>query len=63
VIVTDAPKASAGDVDALAGHGVATVHEVTGRTGLRGPGLHPIQQDTWIAGTAVTVLSRPGDNP
>ncbi|SMQ20703.1 4-hydroxy-4-methyl-2-oxoglutarate aldolase [Streptomyces sp. Ag82_O1-12] len=62
VIVTGPPKASAEDVEALAGHGVATVHEAMGRTGLLGPGLRAIQQDTRIAGTAVTVLSWPGDN-
>ncbi|WP_338784599.1 4-carboxy-4-hydroxy-2-oxoadipate aldolase/oxaloacetate decarboxylase [Streptomyces sp. DG1A-41] len=62
VIVTGPPKAHGEDVEALAGHSVATVHEAMGRTGLLGPGLRPIQQDTRIAGTAVTVLSRPGDN-
>ncbi|MFJ3308939.1 4-carboxy-4-hydroxy-2-oxoadipate aldolase/oxaloacetate decarboxylase [Streptomyces sp. NPDC086549] len=62
VIVTDPPKADPGDVDALAGHGVSTVHEAMGRTGLLPVNLRPIQQGTRIAGTAVTVLSRPGDN-
>ncbi|MFF3497111.1 4-carboxy-4-hydroxy-2-oxoadipate aldolase/oxaloacetate decarboxylase [Streptomyces sp. NPDC002795] len=62
VIVTDPPKAEAKDVEALAGYGVATVHEAMGRTGLLGHHLRPNQQDTRIAGTAVTVLSWPGDN-
>ncbi|MFI6208308.1 4-carboxy-4-hydroxy-2-oxoadipate aldolase/oxaloacetate decarboxylase [Streptomyces sp. NPDC051041] len=62
VIVTNPPKADLKDVDALAGHGVATVHEAMGRTGLLGPGIRPIQQGVRVAGTAVTVLSRPGDN-
>ena len=62
VIVTDPPKASAEDVEALARYGVATVHEAMGRTGLLGTHLRPIQQDTRVAGTAVTVLSWPGDN-
>ncbi|MCZ9342193.1 4-carboxy-4-hydroxy-2-oxoadipate aldolase/oxaloacetate decarboxylase, partial [Streptomyces sp. TRM76130] len=62
VIVTDPPKAEAKDVEALAGYGVATVSEAMGRTGLLGSHLRPIQQDTRIAGTAVTVLSWPGDN-
>ncbi|WP_329131482.1 4-carboxy-4-hydroxy-2-oxoadipate aldolase/oxaloacetate decarboxylase [Streptomyces sp. NBC_00670] len=62
VIVTGPPKAAAKDVDALAGYGVATVHEAMGRTGLLGTHLRPIQQDTRVAGTAVTVLSWPGDN-
>ncbi|MFI6370656.1 4-carboxy-4-hydroxy-2-oxoadipate aldolase/oxaloacetate decarboxylase [Streptomyces sp. NPDC050546] len=62
VIVTGPPKAHSQDVEALAGYGVATVHEAMGRTGLLGPGLRPVQRDTRIAGTAVTVLSWPGDN-
>ncbi|MFJ2092658.1 4-carboxy-4-hydroxy-2-oxoadipate aldolase/oxaloacetate decarboxylase [Streptomyces sp. NPDC087901] len=62
VIVTRPPKASAEDVTALSGYGVATVHEALGRTGLLGPHLRPIQQDVRVAGTAVTVLSWPGDN-
>ncbi|MGD6740813.1 4-carboxy-4-hydroxy-2-oxoadipate aldolase/oxaloacetate decarboxylase [Streptomyces sp. BH106] len=62
VIVTDPPKAEAKDVEALSAYGVATVHEAMGRTGLLGHHLRPNQQDTRIAGTAVTVLSWPGDN-
>ncbi|MEU9287878.1 4-carboxy-4-hydroxy-2-oxoadipate aldolase/oxaloacetate decarboxylase [Streptomyces sp. NPDC048275] len=62
VIVTNPPKADAKDVEALAGFGVATVSEAMGRTGLLGPELRPIQQGTRVAGTAVTVLSWPGDN-
>jgi 4-hydroxy-4-methyl-2-oxoglutarate aldolase len=62
VIVTNPPKAAGKDVAALSGYGVATVHEAMGRTGCLGPGLRPIQQGARIAGTAVTVLSRPGDN-
>ncbi|WCN04956.1 4-carboxy-4-hydroxy-2-oxoadipate aldolase/oxaloacetate decarboxylase [Streptomyces sp. M92] len=62
VIVTNPPKADAEDVAALAGYGVATVSEAMGRTGLLGPGIRPVQQGVRIAGTAVTVLSWPGDN-
>ncbi|MGP3770020.1 4-carboxy-4-hydroxy-2-oxoadipate aldolase/oxaloacetate decarboxylase [Streptomyces sp. SDT5-1] len=62
VIVTNPPKAEAKDVEALAGYGVATIHEAMGRTGLLGHHLRPNQSDTRIAGTAVTVLSWPGDN-
>lgn len=49
-------------VDRLADVGTATVHEAMGRIGYVGPFLRPIQQDTKIAGSAVTVLSHPGDN-
>ncbi|MDX3224965.1 4-carboxy-4-hydroxy-2-oxoadipate aldolase/oxaloacetate decarboxylase [Streptomyces sp. ME19-01-6] len=62
VIVTNPPKADAEDVDALAGFGVATVSEAMGRTGLLGPEVRPVQQGVRVAGTAVTVLSWPGDN-
>ncbi|MET7982660.1 4-carboxy-4-hydroxy-2-oxoadipate aldolase/oxaloacetate decarboxylase [Streptomyces sp. NPDC005281] len=62
VIVTGPPRADAKDVEAIAGHGTATVHEAMGRTGLLGTGLRPIQQGVRVAGTAVTVLSWPGDN-
>ncbi|TQL24108.1 4-carboxy-4-hydroxy-2-oxoadipate aldolase/oxaloacetate decarboxylase [Streptomyces sp. SLBN-134] len=62
VVVTTPPKAEAEDVEALAGYGVATISEAMGRTGLLGPGIRPIQQGVRVAGTAVTVLSWPGDN-
>ncbi|MFE0678463.1 4-carboxy-4-hydroxy-2-oxoadipate aldolase/oxaloacetate decarboxylase [Streptomyces sp. NPDC058867] len=62
VIVTGPPKAESADVEALAGFGVATVSEAMGRTGLLAPELRPIQQGVRVAGTAVTVLSWPGDN-
>jgi 4-hydroxy-4-methyl-2-oxoglutarate aldolase len=62
VVVTDPPRADPATVDELAPFGVATVHEALGRTGYLGPGLRPIQRDARIAGTAVTVLSWPGDN-
>ena len=62
VIVTDIARADAATADALAVHGVATVHEAMGRTGLVGPGIRPVQDGARIAGTAVTILQAPGDN-
>ena len=62
VIVTDVARADAATIGALAVHGVATVHEAMGRTGLVGPSLRPIQEGARIAGSAVTVLCWPGDN-
>ncbi|HKP09022.1 MAG TPA: 4-carboxy-4-hydroxy-2-oxoadipate aldolase/oxaloacetate decarboxylase, partial [Microbacterium sp.] len=62
VIVTDIERTDAATARALGSHGVATVHEAMGRTGLVGPGIRPIQNDVRVAGTAVTVLSHPGDN-
>ncbi len=49
-------------VDQLSPIGTATVHEAIGRRGYIGPELKPIQQNVKVAGTAVTVLSHPGDN-
>ncbi|MEY9964926.1 4-hydroxy-4-methyl-2-oxoglutarate aldolase [Streptacidiphilus sp. MAP12-16] len=62
IVVTDPPRAAAEHVEALAGHGVATVHEAMGRTGYLGPGIRPAHLGSRIGGTAVTVLSWPGDN-
>jgi 4-hydroxy-4-methyl-2-oxoglutarate aldolase len=62
VVVTDPPRAALEHVDALAEFGVATVHEAMGRTGYLGPGIRPVHPGSRVAGTAVTVLSWPGDN-
>lgn len=62
VIVREIGRADADVVDALAAAGTATVHEAIGRAGFVGPHLRPIQDGAKIAGSAVTVLSHPGDN-
>ena len=62
VIVTGVARADAAVVEALAGLGVATVHEAIGRAGYLGPGLRPIQDGSRVGGTAVTALCWPGDN-
>ena len=62
VIVREIDRADAAVIDALGPIGTATVHEAIGRVGYVGPHLRPIQQDVKIAGSAVTVLSHPGDN-
>jgi 4-hydroxy-4-methyl-2-oxoglutarate aldolase len=62
VVIREIERAPSEVVDALAPVGTATVHEAIGRRGYLGPELAPIQQGTRIAGSAVTVLSHPGDN-
>lgn len=62
VVVTDIVRADRGIADALAALGSATVHEAMGRIGYVGPRIRPIQQDAAISGTAITVLTAPGDN-
>jgi 4-hydroxy-4-methyl-2-oxoglutarate aldolase len=62
VIVRSIERADPDVIDRLGEVGTATVHEAIGRVGFVGPHLRPIQRDTKIAGSAVTVLSHPGDN-
>jgi 4-hydroxy-4-methyl-2-oxoglutarate aldolase len=49
-------------VKGLAEAGVSTVHEAQGRRGAFATAIRPIQQDTRVAGPAVTVSCHPGDN-
>ncbi|MEV6123926.1 4-carboxy-4-hydroxy-2-oxoadipate aldolase/oxaloacetate decarboxylase [Streptomyces sp. NPDC052077] len=62
IVVTGVPRADRAVVDALAAHGVATVHEAQGRTGLLGSHLTPVWPGARISGSAVTVTVAPGDN-
>lgn len=62
IIVRNIERAAADVITGLARAGVATTHEAAGRVGLVGTGIRPIQEGTRIAGSAVTVLSHPGDN-
>jgi 4-hydroxy-4-methyl-2-oxoglutarate aldolase len=57
--ITRADKAA---VEQLAKFGVATIHEAQGRVGLMKPYLRPIYNGAKVCGTAVTVLTQPGDN-
>jgi 4-hydroxy-4-methyl-2-oxoglutarate aldolase len=57
--ITRANKAA---VDKLSKFGVATIHEAQGRVGLMKPYMRPIFTGARTCGTAVTVLTHPGDN-
>jgi 4-hydroxy-4-methyl-2-oxoglutarate aldolase len=62
IVVRSIERPSREDLDALAAHGVATLHEAMGRRGLMATRLRPIYPAAAIAGAAVTVSVAPGDN-
>ena len=62
VVIRTIARAAAPTIDALGQIGTATVHEAIGRRGYLGVDLKPIQRGVRIGGSAVTVLSHPGDN-
>lgn len=62
VVIRARKRAPAAAIADLAGLGVSTTHEATGRSGLMKPYMRPIYAGAQIAGGAVTVLAQPGDN-
>jgi 4-hydroxy-4-methyl-2-oxoglutarate aldolase len=62
VVVTSIERAESGTVQALGAAGAATVHEAIGRRGFLGVAIQARRPGSRVGGTAVTVLSHPGDN-
>jgi 4-hydroxy-4-methyl-2-oxoglutarate aldolase len=62
VVVRNIKRTDAELVKRLGMLGVATVHEAYGRSGLMKPYMRPVWAGGEAAGTAVTVLTHPGDN-
>lgn len=62
VAVRKIQRADSAVIDQLAELGVATTHESNQRQGLMKPYMRPVYSGCGVAGSAVTILSQPGDN-
>ena len=62
VAIRNIARASQDAIKRLGAAGVATVHEAQGRVGLAKPYMRPVWSPAEACGSAVTVLTHPGDN-
>ena len=62
VIIRNISRPDGEIVHSLGTIGIPTIHGAQGRIGLMRPYMRPIFPTARVSGTAVTVLSRPGDN-
>jgi len=62
IAVKKISRASKELLEKFSNYGVSTIHEALGQSGLLNPYLRPIYSNVHVVGSAITVLTHPGDN-